>query len=166
MRLSTLCASSAIAASLLLSACSTGTSSSIPGGSSVSSMGHVGPQFVVMARKDSASCPTSKYITCVDVTKASGGSVEICISTSGNCTSGLDGTWTWKSKITNLKGKPASKKIKNKWSPNPGNPSTDTFKEHGKIKVTGNVEYVANLTACNVSNPSSCLTGAVGLIPQ
>jgi hypothetical protein len=169
VRLSLLCASSALAASLLLSACSTsGTSQTIPGGSqSVGAMGHHGPQFVVVHNGgDAASCPSSLYLTCVNVSKKKGGSVTICISSSGNCTSGLVGDWNWTTSVTNLKGKNEDKKIKNSWDPNPGNPSTDTFTVHGKLKASKQVKYVANVTACEVTNPSSCLTTAVGLVPK
>jgi len=164
-------ASAALAASLLLSACSSGGSSqAIPGGSgSAAPMGHHAPHIVaVTAGNPSSGCPSSKYILCIDITKASGGSFGLCISTSGNCSSGLIGDWTWATTVTNLKGKSAKKKIHNSWDPNPGNPSTNTFTEAKKVKPSknGSVKYVANVTACEVTDPSSCLSGAVGLIPQ
>ncbi len=169
MRLSLLCASSALAASLLLSACSTsGTSQAIPGGSqSVGAMGHHGPQFVVSGQNgDAASCPTSVYVECINLSKKKGGSFGLCLSTSGNCTSGLVGDWNWTTTVTNLKGKNEDKKISNSWDPNPGNPSTDTFKVHGKLRPSKQVKYIANITACEVTNPSSCVSGEVGLIPK
>ncbi len=167
MRLTLLCASSALAASLLLSACAGGTSQSIPSGSQTvgSPMGHHGPQMVpANGLRPPASCP-SAYVTCIDVSKKKGGSVGICISTSGNCTSGLVGDWNWSTSVTNLNGKNENKKIKNSWSPNPGNPSTDTFKVKGKLKPSKNVKYIANISACEVTNPSSCVSGEVGIIP-
>jgi hypothetical protein len=170
VRFSLLCASSALAASLLLSACS-GGSQAVPGGSqAIAPMGHHSLHLVAASPGNpSANCPSSLYITCIDITKASGGAVEICISTSGNCSSGLVGDWNWKTVVTKLStGKNAKRKIHNKWSPNPGNPSTDTFTEVRAVKPSqnGSVKYVGTLTACEVTNPSSCLSGAIGLIPQ
>ncbi len=172
MRLTLLCASTALAASLLLSACSSGGSSqAIPGGSQSlgAPMGHHAPHIVALNPNNmSSGCPTSKYVTCIDITKSGGGSLGLCISTSGNCSSGLVGEWTWTTKVVTLSGKSAKRKIHNKWSPNPGNPSTDTFKEVRKIKPSknGSVKFVGNLVACEVTNPSSCISGAVGIIPQ
>ncbi|MGC1381426.1 MAG: hypothetical protein WA814_10450 [Candidatus Baltobacteraceae bacterium] len=172
MRLTLLCASTALAAGLLLSACSSGGSSqAIPGGSqSVGApMGQHAPHIVaVNPGQQTSGCPSSKYLLCIDINKASGGSFGLCISTSGNCSSGLVGEWTWATKVTTLKGKSAKKKIHNSWDPNPGNPSTNSFTEVKKVKPSknGSVKYVANVNACEVTNPSSCLSGAVGLIPQ
>ncbi|MGB8965937.1 MAG: hypothetical protein WCB99_09890 [Candidatus Cybelea sp.] len=171
MRFTLLCASTALAAGLLLSACSSGGGSqSIPGGGSqaVAPMGHGVLHLVAMNRVESSGCPSSKYIECIDISKKTPGTATICISTSGNCSSGLQGDWTWKTVVTNLGGKSEKKHIKNAWSPNPGNPSTDTFTEKGKVKKSkgGSVKYVGNLTACPVTTSGSCLTGAIGLIPQ
>jgi hypothetical protein len=170
VRFTLLCASTALAASLLLSACSSGGGSqSIPGGGSqaVAPMGHSAPHLVAMNRGASGSCP-SAYLVCIDLSKKTPGTASICISTSGNCTSGLVGEWNWVTVVTNLKGKSEKKHIKNSWSPNPGNPSTDTFKEKGKVKKSKNgaVKYVGNVTTCEVTNPSSCLTTAIGIITQ
>ena len=168
VRLTFLFASTALAASLLLSGCSSGSSQAIPGGSQSVAMGHHAPHMVPVVAGNPSSCPSSKYILCIDITKASGGSFGLCISTSGNCSSGLVGDWNWSTTVTTLKGKNAKKKIHNSWDPNPGNPSTNTFTEVKKIKKSkhGTVKYVANVTACEVTDPSSCLSGAVGLIPQ
>jgi hypothetical protein len=171
VRFTLLCASTALAAGLLLSACSSGGGSqSIPGGGSqaVAPMGHGLPHLVAMNQGASSGCPSSKYLVCIDISKKTPGTASICISTSGNCSSGLVGEWNWKTVVTNLAGKSEKKHIKNSWSPNPGNPSTDTFTEKGKVKKSkgGTVKYVGNVTACEVTNPSSCLTTAIGLIPQ
>ena len=125
MRLTFLFASTALAASLLLSGCSSGSSQAIPGGSQSVAMGHHAPHMVPVVAGNPSSCPSSKYILCIDITKASGGSFGLCISTSGNCSSGLVGDWNWSTTVTTLKGKNAKKKIHNSWDPNPGNPSTE-----------------------------------------
>jgi hypothetical protein len=118
------------------------------------------------AERGTPSCPSSKYILCVDITKASGATVGLCISTSGDCTSGLIGDWNFTATITTLKGK-KFKKIGESWYPDPGNPSTQTMTEKKKIKGNGTkIKYVDNINACEVTNPSSCLAGAVGIIPD
>jgi hypothetical protein len=162
VRFTLLLASSALAASLVLSACSTtGGSQSIPGSQSAAPMSHQGPQFAAYGQKQQTSCP-SQYFVCI--TLAKGTTQEgICISTSGNCSSGLVGSWNWANKITTTKGK-KYKKIKVSVSPNPGNPVEFTYSVK-KIKNTkGKVKWVDTLNACNVSDPSSCVTGEIGLL--
>ena len=161
MRFTLLLASGALAASLALSACS-GGSQAIPGGAqSVAPMGHHAAQLVVPGAHHDASCPSS-YITCLTLYPGNN-TLGICISTSGNCTTGLVGEWNWADTIVTLKGK-KYKKFKESWSPNPGNPSTQTIVVK-KVKNThGKVKWVDEINACEVTNPSSCLSGNVGLI--
>ncbi len=91
MRFSLLCASTALAASLMLAACSSGggSSSAIPGGSSIAPMGqsHGGYRLVTVAQRDT-TCPSS-FVQCLAVSPGSYASTEWCLSSSGNCTSGL-----------------------------------------------------------------------------
>jgi hypothetical protein len=137
-----------------------------------SPMGHVrSAHMVVYNIADNAGnpCPSSKYLLCAGISPSSSGpQFGICISTSGNCSSGLIGDWSWSSVLTTTKGKSASKKLSEVWSPNPGNPSDQYVTEKKKIKASkkGKVKFVDTFTACNVSDPSSCLSAAAGLIPE
>jgi hypothetical protein len=124
-------------------------------------MGHQTPHLVAIGKRN-ASCG-SAFFACVTLTPPSS-SIGICISTSGNCTSGLVGSWNWSGTVvTYPKGK-KYKKIKVSFSPNPGNPTTNTFSAK-KIKNThGKAKWAENLKACEVTNPASCLYGLVGII--
>jgi hypothetical protein len=88
--------------------------------------------------------------------------IEICISTSGNCSSGLVGTWTWSDVVVKAKNGKKYKKIKTSWSPNPGNPSVNTLKVKKIKNSNGKVIYAENLTACE--STSYCIQGSIGLI--
>ena len=107
-----------------------------------------------------ASCP-STYFTCLTLYKGSN-QIEICISTSGNCTSGLVGTWDWTDVVVKVKNGKKYKKIKTSWSPNPGNPTVNTLKVKKIKNSNGKVIYAENLTACE--STSYCITGSIGLI--
>jgi hypothetical protein len=161
VRFTLLLASSALAASLVLSACS-GGSQTIPGGSTVAPMGHHAAQLVAPGAQRDASCPAT-YFVCVTLypgTTTQG----ICISTSGNCTTGLVGSWNWSETITTVKTGKKYKKIKPSFSPNPGNPTTNSFKAKKVKNSHGKVKWAAALKACEVTNPASCIYGTIGLI--
>ena len=163
MRFTFLLASSALAAGLTLAACS-GTSQSIPGGSqSVAPMAKHAPHFTAVGPKgDAASCPSSLYFTCVDLSKGKS-TLEICISTSGNCTSGLVGEWNFTSKIVQVKNGKKTKKIKATFDPNPGNPVTITYKTKKVKDSGGKIVYAQQINACEVTYPSSCIAGTIGI---
>ncbi len=151
-----------LAASLVLSGCSTtGGSQSIPGSSSVSPMGHQQGQLVASGVQRPASCP-SQYFTCLTIYKGSN-QLEICISSSGNCTSGLVGNWTWSGTIVHVKTGKKDKKFKVSWSPNPGNPTVNTIKVNTIKDSHGKIKYAENITACGYPS-GSCIYGAIGLI--
>jgi hypothetical protein len=161
VRFTLLLASSALAASLVLSACS--GSSSIPTGSqSVAPMSrHAGtPMLSAVGAKHDTSCPSAFY-ECFEISKTSPATQEWCIIYSGtsDCTDLYPGTWTWASANYKVKkGAPTSKKdkkISSSFSPNPGNPTDLTIStksgKSSKGKITGAVE----LSVCN--SASSCL---------
>jgi hypothetical protein len=162
VRFTLLLASSALAASLALSACS-GGSQAIPGsGQTVAPMGHHMPQLVAPGAQRNASCP-STFFVCVTLypgTTQQG----ICISTSGNCTTGLVGSWNFSGAITTYPKGKKYKKIKVSFSPNPGNPTTISFKAKKVKNSHGKVKWEMVLTAVEVTNPSSVVTGNIGLI--
>ena len=164
MRFTLLLASSVLAASLALAGCSTsGGSQAIPGSSSVSPMGHQQYQLVATGGLHNTSCPSSKYFTCLTIYKGSN-QIEICISSSGNCTSGLVGNWTWSGKIIHVKTGKKDKKFKVKFSPNPGNPTVNTIKVNTIKDSHGKIKYAEDITACPYGSSGSCISGAIGLI--
>jgi hypothetical protein len=124
-------------------------------------MSHQRAQLVATGGRKDASCG-SAFFACATLYSGTT-SIEICISVSA-CPSGSYGIWNFTGNVvTYPKGKKYSK-IKVSFSPNPGNPTYNIFKVK-KIKNThGKVRWAENITACEVTNPSKCLTGAVGLI--
>jgi hypothetical protein len=167
VRFTLLLASSALAASLVLSGCSTGGSQAIPGGTQTAMSHHAGtPQLVVVGAKHDTSCP-SDYFVCAETSKSSPAEVGICISDSSppSCSSLAPGTWSWTAESVKVKkGAPTSKKTKKingTWSPNPGNPSTLTVTTKSKKSSKGKVKYAVYITACN--SVSSCAAGYVGI---
>jgi hypothetical protein len=164
VRLTLLLASSALAASLALGGCSTsGGSQALPGGSSVTPMGQHQLHLVAAGgQHPSASCPSSLYFTCITIYKGKN-QIEICISSSGNCTSGLVGNWTWSGKIIHVKTGKKDKKFKVSFSPNPGNPTVNTIKVNTIKDSHGKIKYAEDITACGYPS-GSCLQGAIGLI--
>jgi hypothetical protein len=84
---------------------------------------------------------------------------EWCVSSSGNCSSGLIGDVSWTVDVTNPKGKSVKlgKKIDAVWSPNPGNPSDMTISTHS-TKDNPKVKYAVSLSGCYTSG---CFTDFV-----
>ncbi|HEX4014724.1 MAG TPA: hypothetical protein VHX17_12680 [Candidatus Cybelea sp.] len=149
----------------VLAGCSGGLGNSVPstGAQSLSPAGRPALHMVGVS-KDTASCPTAKYFTCVTVSKGSPASIEVCISSSGSCSSGSFPPYSWKQKIVTLKGK-KFKSIVGAIKPKTGNPITDTITEKKKVKSSkGKVKYAQDIVACPTSG--SCLDGAVGIVTQ
>ncbi len=170
MRFMNLCASSAIAAGLLLSACSSssGGSQAIPSSSqAVAPMGHSAHLHltVVGAKKFTASC-NSAYLTCVTVSKKTPAVLEICYNESGSgCSSGYFPPLTWYEGIYSVKTNKLYKKIVGSFYPNPGNPSDDTITAVKKVKNShGVVKYYQYIEGCLYT--SDCLTGEIGIATQ
>jgi hypothetical protein len=160
MRLFTSALCSAVAVGLLAGCSGGGLGSSVPSGSQAIAQAQSGMRFGTNVQRD-ASC-ASEYVTCLTVSKKTPGKVEICISSSGNCTSGSFPTYTWTQKIVTLSGKPF-KSLAGSIKPKVGNPIEDTVKEKKKVASSGGaVKYVQDITACPTSG--SCLDGEIGII--
>lgn len=158
MRFSLLLASTALVASLTVSACSSDRSQAIPTDSTMAPMGHRAPH-VVMAGGD-ATCGAGFHI-CVTLHPGKT-TTELCVSTTYNCSSGIVGYWYWVGTVvTYPKGK-KYRKIKVSYSPNPGNPVINTFKVRKLKNTHGKVKWVEKIETCNSS--SSCLAIPIGLI--
>ncbi|MGA2760702.1 MAG: hypothetical protein ABSF08_10335 [Candidatus Cybelea sp.] len=171
MRFINICASSAIAASLLLSACSnsSGGSQALPSSSqAVAPMAHSGhPHLTVIGgRKNTAYCDYSLYLTCVTVAKGSPAALEICYNESGSgCSSGYFPSLTWYEGIYSVKKNKLYKKIVGSFYPNPGNPSEDTITAKKKVKNShGVVTYYQYVEGC--LNSTECITGSIGIATQ
>lgn len=151
----------AIVASLGLAACSGGTSPAIPGSLITAQAGERASMQIVNGELPPASCP-SQYIGCVTVAKGHPAKYQICITTTGNCTSGSFPKQKWSNKIVTLKGK-AYKGITGSFKPNPGNPTEVTVTAKVTLKNSkGKVVYVQDLKACPTGG-GKCSTGAVGI---
>ncbi len=187
MRFSLLCASAALAASLVLSGCSTnGSSSAIPGGSSTTSMaGHRAQLHMVITGVHHAyTCSGSGLYACYLVNNGAT-DFEWCIVnvTSGNCTSDLaPGKWSW-TNTAPIPGKPNTEKIstmkptgavKSTWvgltkSGHVANPINNDIVVKNSVKYTkGKPGYEFSWQACAKSGPykGSCVAppGAIGII--
>lgn len=121
------------------------------------------PAMAAASGQTRQSCPSSLYFVCTTVSQSSPAELGICISTSGNCSTGLSpGTWTWQTAQFKAKGNKPFKKLVSSTSPNPGNPVTITISEKKKVKSSkGKNKYYMALEACNSS--SSCAAGNVGI---
>jgi hypothetical protein len=96
-----------------------------------------------------ASCPKG-YTACISVLPFT---TQYCVSTNGNCTSGVaPGTWIWSAHVGRVKGQ-YFKELQATWSPNPGNPSTVTITTRQQVRKshTKVVAYVA-LSVCEASS--------------
>ncbi len=162
MRFFTSALASAVAAGVL-AGCSGGLGNSLPSNSqAVGSAGRITLQMVSGVQRD-ASC-ASTYILCVTVAKGKPVKTEICISDTGNCTSGSFAPYTWKQKIVTLKGKKFTS-IVGSIKPKVGNPIEDTITEKKTVASSkGVVKYAQDITACPTSG--SCLKGEVGIITK
>jgi hypothetical protein len=171
VRFTLLMASSALAASLLLSACSSGSgSSAVPGGSQVAApMSHHGvgemKLSAVSPLKGKNPCPSSKYLFCADITASSSGPyIEWSACTSGgSCPPTYD--LNAQGVITTTKGK-STKDLSSSWSPSPGNPTYGYITEVKPQKASKKVKFIDATSACYANYPSICSnTYDVGLIP-
>jgi hypothetical protein len=153
---------SVLAASIGLSACSSGGSQAVPGGSQQTApmAKSGGPHIAVVGGQPDASCP-SKFITCVTITKSSPAQVSICVQyTTGYCP--YPGVWTWSSQVQHTKTGYPFGKIKSSISPNPGNPTYITISEKRRVRGShGKYKYQDFIETCNSS--SQCLSGYIGI---
>ncbi|MBV9719470.1 MAG: hypothetical protein JOZ77_09120 [Candidatus Eremiobacteraeota bacterium] len=167
MRFPLLIASSAIAASLVLGACSGGTgSSSLPSsGAQQIAQGHTSLIPVGLHIDAKNPCPSSKYIFCIDVSASSSGPY-VCFS-SDSCGSPTSPVFYAYGYIDTTKGKSAAKKISEFWEPFPGNPTEQylVLKKAPK-KASTKVKYVDYVYACTAPSSGCGSTYAIGIIPQ
>ena len=152
MRLSLIMASGTLAASLVLSACSTSGSLEAPGAAqSVSPMGHSARPYIVFGgiRMAPASCPASYFYCYPAFYIPSVDQIEWCIVSSGSSCSPSNlapGTWKWSgNKVYGPTGIKATK-----WSPNPGNPTyADIDVSKTAPDSNGVVEWYQSIEACS-----------------
>jgi hypothetical protein len=167
MRVTNLCATSAIAASLVLCACSSsGGSQALPGSpQAVTTMSHSAHLTVAGVGPFTGSCG-SGYITCVTVGKGSPVTFVLCYDVGGSgCTSGSFPSLIWSEGIYSVHNNKLFRKIIGSFYPNPGNPSADTIKAKIKVRNShGVVTYYQYVEGCISS--SDCINGEVGIATQ
>jgi hypothetical protein len=93
------------------------------------------------------SCPSEFTGGCFAITASSPFEAEWCVSSTGDCSSGLTGPVTWTADAFKAKSGKATKAIGAVWSPNPGNPSTITVTTK-KTKSKPKVKYGVALSGC------------------
>jgi hypothetical protein len=161
VRFTLLFTASVVAASIGLSACSSGGSQAVPGGSqqTASMAKSGGPHIAVVGGQPQASCP-SQYFECVTISKKSPAQVFVCVTSSGSCDP--NGVWMWSSQVQVAKSGEPYKKITETISPNPGNPTYITISEKKKVKNShGHYKYQDAIEGCNSS--SQCISGDIGI---
>jgi len=102
------------------------------------------------------SCPSEYTGGCYAVDAGNPVSFEWCVSSTGNCSSGLVGDFEWTATVTVVKTgkvlKPGKGAVIATWSPDPGNPSTVTIAAKAKkIGKKPKVTYSVSLSACSSS---------------
>jgi hypothetical protein len=163
VRFTLLIASAALAASLTLAGCAGGGagSSAIPSGTSVSQMSHHGYHLVIVG-KHPQSCQSPYYI-CYLVAPGSSTPFGWCLSTSGNCTSGVyDGKVNWKTNAgcgaartdgpTGCTGK-----VKSKWGP----PGTVNGLIYDTVTVKSSVGYTDGQAGYNATFTATAKSGSL-----
>jgi hypothetical protein len=159
MRFPLLLVSTALAASVTLSACASGGPQAIPGGASVAAIGHHARHLVVVG--GDASCG-SAFFQCATLYPGTT-TIEICFYSRGPSCVTRVGNLYWYGTVVTYPGGERYRKIKASFSPNYGNPTTNIFRVK-KIKSThGKVKWAENVTACELPY-SSCFSLSIGLI--
>lgn len=150
-----------IVAGLMLAACSSSGSPTLPGASqAVTSGAHTALHLVLVGVRPEASCP-SQFFQCVTISRTKHARVSVCVEQNSSCPA--PGSWTWSEAIQTLAGKPVHKIIGD-ISPNPGNPITDKISEKRAVKSSkGEAKYQQIIEACSYS---SCIQGAIGIITK
>jgi hypothetical protein len=180
VRFSLLCAGAALAASLALSACSSGGNSpsalpSVAAQSLVTSQatGHTATLRLVAVRPAAKNlCPPTKYSLCVYINSAAGSTTAtVCaVSNGGGCSwSQMTPVYYGYGYLFSLKNKPIStNKLTEYWDPFPGNPSTQYVTVGNKdltVSPKGGPTIVDFIEEC-LQPSGSCSVYRVGLIPQ
>lgn len=119
------------------------------------------PQIVVRAGthgvRNAAGCPRKKYVQCA--TLSNSGPVSIML----DCSYCPPGTY-WGGAVYRRNGK-LFKAITSSFTPDPGNPITDTITEKRQVKPSGGkVKYVQQYDFCIYSNCSN--TFAIGIVTE
>ena len=147
---------SAIAATAILAGCAGGLNSvTLPAGGADPATSLAGSLRVIVAPHGGAYIDSGSG--CIPVSASQPVSGTYCISSSGNCSSGLVGTWTWTQVTTNIKtGKIIGGKHPNPdayWTPVTGNPSTLTVtSKNTTLKKKCKPKFDVTLSTCSSSS--------------
>jgi hypothetical protein len=175
VRVSHLIATGLMAASVALTACSSGGSSAVPGGSQApAGASKVSPTWnhvrkYALRFSPGVTCPLTgykwQYKACYDITYGTPTTYTVCVRGGGmGCTI----RWNWSQVLYTPLHHAKSFRIRSSFSPNPGSPTTVTANERFPTKnpKAGSVKYISQVQACNPRDPSMCLSAPVGFIPQ
>jgi len=147
---------SSIAVTAILAGCAEGLNSVTMPSTRDAGAALRGASSLHIVRAPDGESYVDKDGSCVPVSASQPFSSEYCISNSGNCSSGLVGTWTWTQVTQNIKtGKIVGGKHPNPdayWTPVTGNPSTLTItSKNTKLKKKCVPKFTVTLTACSSS---------------
>lgn len=98
------------------------------------------------------TCPP-QYTECLSISRGNPSSTPFCISSAGNCSSGLVGIWDWTAVVAKVRGQDY-KKISAVWSPDPGNPSTITISTTKRHSRHTRIVATVTLSTCEVTSGS------------
>src|ERR1700724_221774 len=116
--------------------------------------------------QDQSSCPSSDA-ACFTISKTMPATSEWCISTSGNCKTGLQGKQRWSAVAYDCSSGTCVEtyKVRAVWDPHRGNPSTETISTRQR-KPTAGYTYQVDFYACPIhptpSDPG-CIRGYEGV---
>ena len=171
MRYSILVAAGALAVSLV--ACNTSGTQSLPG-SSQASASHISPAghlHLIVERVGAGpnqvlkTCP-AKFVWCEYVGYGQPVTYKACVTIAPACAPGQP-SYNWTQSITYISHGVTMPQtiLVGSISPNPGNPVLITDVATRPLKQTkGYVKFAQAINACEVSNPSNCYSGTVGII--
>lgn len=147
-----------------LSACSSGSRpQALPASLQSAEIGgrFSAPQIIVRAGthgvRNAEECPRKKYVQCVTLSNSEPASITL------DCSYCPPGTY-WGGAVYRKNGK-LFRALTSSFTPDPGNPITDTISERRQVKPSeGKVKYVQQYDFCIYSNCSN--TFAIGIVTE
>jgi hypothetical protein len=157
---------SAVLASVLLAACSSGSAPTIPGSQPAADFTHrPGAHAVAIVPDHKNRCPSSAFTFCVDISPSSSGPYwDWCGNAS--CSGAAYDLVATDSIAMTKSGKNMDKQLPSSWAPSPGNPSENYITEHKVFAPSPNPKFTETSQACYYYDPSDCSSVTVGLIPS
>jgi hypothetical protein len=144
---------------------SAGDGPAIRGGPQRTPIAHQASAVQITLLHKAKKCPPPWY-ACVYMTPDSSGPyVKFSACSGSQCMSQYDLVPT--DSIISIKSGTATKRLRSKWSPNPGNPTSQRITEVKTQKPSKGVKFVDSVSVWFYNYPSSCTASyEIGLIPQ